>query len=458
MTDKLSIVILAAGKGTRLKLKFPKPLAPLENKTLVDYVVDAAKDLGDISLVVGHQGELLKEHFKNSNFHYVDQTEQLGTGHAVKMYFDQTKNADDYKYTMIACADTPLITDNVLKELIDEIKADDLDAIAATFNDKDPTGYGRIVRGEKGFKIVEQKDASSEELLINEVNAALYVFKTKYLKEHIYNLKSENNANEFYLTDTFFFEAKVKAKLFADKDYFLGVNDLYQLSIADRKLRNRNTKALMTSGVRFIDPFHSYVYSKNINEGTVIYPNVHIDSSSVIGRDVVIEPGCIIKNSTIEDGVTLKAYTYITDSKVAKKAKIGPMAQLRPGSEIGEGSKLGNFVEVKKSKISTNSSISHLSYVGDAEIGSDVNIGCGFITCNYDGANKHKTIIGDGSFIGSDCQMIAPIEVGKKAYVGSGSTINKSIPDGAFAIARARQDTKADMAKRFIKKKDSKSS
>lgn len=458
MIDNISIVILAAGKGTRLKLKFPKPLAPLERKTLVDYVVEATNGLGDISLVIGHQGQLLKDHFKESNFKYVNQEEQLGTGHAVKTYFDQTPSASDYKYTMIACADTPLITTEVLEELINEIKDNDLDAIAATFSDKDPAGYGRIVRGDKGFKIVEQKDANAQELLINEVNAGLYVFKTEYLKEHIYNLKSENKANEFYLTDTFAIEANVKAKLYDEKDYFLGVNDLYQLSVADRKLRNRNIRNLMVEGVRFIDPFHSYVYSKDIKEGTVIYPNVHIDSSSIIGKDVIIEPGCIIKNSVVEDGVTLKAYTYITDSKVSKKAKIGPMAQLRPGSEIGEGSKLGNFVEVKKSKIAKNSSISHLSYVGDAEIGSDVNIGCGFITCNYDGANKHKTIINDGAFIGSDCQMIAPIEVGREAYVGSGSTINKSIPDGAFAIARARQDTKENMAKRFIKKKIPKSS
>lgn len=458
MTDKISIVILAAGKGTRLKLKFPKPLAPLENRKLVDYVIDSAKELGDISLVIGHQGDMIKDHFKEQNFNYIEQKEQLGTGHAVQTYFDQSKNADNYKYTLVMCADTPLVTKEILKELINEAKQKDLDAIAATFIDKNPTGYGRIIRGDKGFKIVEQKDANESEQLIEEVNAALYVFKTDYLKKHIYGINSSNNANELYLTDTFAFDANVEAKLYDDKNAFLGINDLNQLSIADQKLRSRNAKQLMINGVRFIDPNHSYVYSSSVGEGSVLYPNVHIDSDSIIGENVTIEPGCIVKNSTIESNTILKAYTYITDSIVHSNAKVGPMAQLRPGSDIGEGSKLGNFVEIKNSKVEKNSSISHLSYVGDAEIGNNVNIGCGFITCNYDGAKKHKTIIGDGSFIGSDCQMVAPIEIGKESYIGSGSTINKNVPDGAFAIARSRQENKEGLAKRFIKKKETKSS
>lgn len=458
MTDKISIVILAAGKGTRLKLKFPKPLAPLENKKLVDYVIDAAQGLGDISLVIGHQGEMIKDHFKGKHFNYVEQKEQLGTGHAVQTYFDQTNNADEYKYTLVMCADTPLLTKDILSELLSEVKEKKLDAIAATFIDKNPKGYGRVIRGAKGFKIVEQKDASDSEQLIEEVNAALYVFKTDYLKKHIYGINSSNNANELYLTDTFSFNSNVEAKLYEDKDAFLGINDLYQLSVADRKLRKRNARLLMVYGVRFIDPSHSYVYSSKIGEGSVLYPNVHIDSESIIGENVTIEPGCIIRNSTIKSNTIIKAYTYITDSIVHANAKVGPMAQLRPGSDIGEGSKLGNFVEIKNSVVLKNSSISHLSYVGDAEIGNNVNIGCGFITCNYDGASKHKTIIGDGSFIGSDCQMVAPIEIGKESYIGSGSTINKNVPDGAFAIARSRQENKEGLAKRFIKKKEHKNS
>ncbi len=456
MSDKTSIVILAAGKGTRLKMEVPKPLAPLEDRTLVDFVIDAAKDLGDIYLVTGHQKELVEDHFQKNwsslGAKFVNQKEQLGTGHAVRTYFEQNNSANTYEYTIIACADTPLITKEVLESLTREIK-NGFDAVCASFVLKKPQGYGRIVRGEKGFKIVEQKDASIEEQSICEVNSGLYIFKTSYLKEHIFDLDTNNNSGEFYLTDTCKINKNVKALTFEDQDLFLGVNDLYQLAVAGIRLRKRNMMELLQKGVRVIDPSHTFISTTKIGVGSLLYPNVYIDSQSIIGKNVTIEPGCFIKNSTIEDGVHLKAYTYITDSIVRASAKVGPMSQLRPGSDIGEGSKLGNFVEVKKSVIAKNSSISHLSYVGDAEIGSNVNIGCGFITCNYDGANKHKTIIGDGAFIGSDCQMIAPIEIGESAYVGSGSTINQNVPSEAFAIARQRQVTKEGMAKKFIKKK-----
>lgn len=457
MADLTSIVILAAGKGTRLKMDVPKPLAPLHNKTLIDYVIDSAKDFGDLYMITGHQSDLVKEHieasWKDLDAKYVHQAEQLGTGHAVRMYFEQVNDADKYNYTIVACADTPLLTKEVFQTLIDEANKG-FDAVCASFIEDSPTGYGRIVRGDKGFSIVEEKDATDEQRTITEVNSGLYIFKTSYLKSHIFNLDSNNKGGEFYLTDTCKKEANVKPLVFEDKNLFLGINDLYQLSVADRKLRNRNMHYLLREkGVRIIDPSHSYIYSNEIEVGSVIYPNVHIDSNTKIGKNVTIEPGCIINNSVIEDGVHLKAYTYLTDSVVRKNAKVGPMSQLRPGSDIGEGSKLGNFVEVKKSTLDKNVSVSHLSYVGDAEIGKNVNIGCGFITCNYDGANKHKTIIGEGSFIGSDCQMVAPINIGKEAYVGSGSTINKNVPDGAFAIARERQVTKDGLAKKFIKKK-----
>lgn len=456
MTDSTSIVILAAGKGTRLKMDIPKPLAPLHDKKLIDYVIESAKDFGDLFMVTGHQGELVKEHIQESwkdlKANYIHQTEQLGTGHAVRMYFEQAPDADKYAYTIVACADTPLLTKDVFQTLKDEV-AKGFDAVCASFIEENPTGYGRIVRAEKGFSIVEEKDANDEQRKITEVNSGLYIFKTCYLKDHIFNLDSDNKAGEFYLTDTCKAGTNVQPLVFKDKNLFLGVNDLYQLSVAEKRYRNRVMKSLLVEGVRILDMSHSYIYTKDIGIASVIYPNVHIDSKTKIGSNVIIEPGCIINNSVVEDGVHLKAYTYLTDAIVRKDAKVGPMAQLRPGSDIGEGSKLGNFVEIKKSKLNKKVSVSHLSYVGDAEIGQNVNIGCGFITCNYDGANKHKTIIGEGSFIGSDCQMIAPVKIGKEAYIGSGSTINKDVPDGAFALARERQVTKEDMAKMFIKKK-----
>lgn len=456
MSNLTSIVILAAGKGSRLKMDVPKPLAPLHKNSLIDYVIKSAKNFGDLYLVTGHQGELVQEHMSKTwpelEVNYVNQEEQLGTGHAVRTYFEQVTTAKNYKYTIVACADTPLLTEDVFQTLNDEIEKG-FDAVCASFIEETPTGYGRIVRSNKGFTIVEEKDATDEQRKITEVNSGLYIFKTQYLNDHIFNIDSNNKGGEFYLTDTCKADANVKPLVFEDKRIFLGVNDLYQLSVADKYYRNRNMRNLLIEGVRILDMSHSYIYTEQIGVGSVIYPNVHIDVDCKIGKNVTIEPGCIINNSIIENNVHLKAYTYLTDSIVRNSAKVGPMSQLRPGSDIGEGSKLGNFVEVKKSKIAKNTSVSHLSYVGDAEIGSDVNIGCGFITCNYDGANKHKTIIGDGSFIGSDCQMVAPITIGKEAYIGSGSTVNKDVPDGAFAIARARQTNKEDMAHKFIKKK-----
>lgn len=459
MSGKIAVVILAAGKGTRLKMDLPKPLAPLHKRVLIDYVTDSLKDLGDLYYITGHQNEFVEDHinknFKNKiNYSFIHQKEQLGTGHAVRTYFENNKKSSEYEYTIVTCADTPLLTKDIFEKLLTEIKSGK-DAVCATFMTKDPFGYGRIKRFEKGFEIVEQKDASVEDAKILEVNSGLYIFKTNYLEDHIFKILSNNKAGEFYLTDTFKREANVEPLMFEDSLSFLGVNDLYQLSQAERGVIMQATKHLLSHvGVRVIDPSHTYIYSKSIGRQTVVYPNVTIDEDSKIGEMVIIEQGCIIQNSIIDDGAHIKANSYITDSHVKAGAKIGPMAHLRPGSIIGEKSKLGNFVEIKKSTIGKNTSISHLSYVGDAEIGNDVNLGCGFITCNYDGANKLKTVIGDGSFIGSDTQMIAPITIGKDCYVASGSTINKSMNDGDFAVGRARQETKAGLAKKFIKKKE----
>lgn len=457
-TKKVAVVVLAAGKGTRLKMDIPKPLAPLHQNTLVDYVIETFKDFGDITLVTGHQRELVEEHVNErfTGINYVYQKEQLGTGHAVQTYLNDFKNSRGYDYTIVTCADTPLITKETISALIEEIEKGP-NAVCATFTASNPTGYGRIIRKGTGFQIVEEKDATDEQRLVTEVNSGLYIFKTLYLMDHVFNLSDNNKSGEFYLTDTFNPEANVTPLLFEDAREFLGVNNLIQLSNADIYLRRSIARYLMLeAGVRFSNPSHTYCYSKNIGQGTHLFQNAFIDDKTVIGKNVVIEQGVTIKNSIIEDGAIIKANSYITDSKVSKGASIGPMAQLRPGSDIGEGAKIGNFVEIKKSKIGKKSAVSHLSYAGDAEIGDNVNIGCGFITCNYDGANKHKTIIGDGSFIGSDSQMIAPIEIGKECYVASGSTISKSMPDGSFAIARGRQETKEGMAKRFIRKKSDK--
>lgn len=455
MSDNISVVILAAGKGTRLNLDIPKPLAPLQNKTLLDYVIKSSHEMGQIHLITGHQEDLVKEHVdKNWNdldIKYVHQKEQLGTGHAVRTYFEGIKEANDYKYTIIACADTPLLTKEVFEQLKSQIAGKQ--GVCATFEESTPKGYGRIIRADKGFTIVEEKDATDAQRAITEVNSGLYIFETSYLKEHIFGLDDNNKSGEFYLTDTFKDGADVVPLKFEDKNFFLGVNDLLQLSVVERKLKSRIIKSLLTKGVRVIDPSHTYIYTEEVGKGSVIYPNVYIDENSKIGENVVIEMGTVVKNSIVEQNAFLKAYTYLTDAKVMVNATVGPMAQLRPGSIIGPSSKVGNFVEVKNSVLGEKVGLSHLSYVGDAQIGDRTNIGCGFVTCNYDGANKHKTIIGSDSFVGSDCQTIAPVTIGDKSYVGSGSTINQDVPDGAFAIARERQVTKEGMAKKFIKTK-----
>lgn len=468
MSDSFGCVVLAAGKGTRLKLKDPKPLVPLMGRRLVDYSIESLKKFmdansskGAVSLVIGHEKEKVQAHAEESakkfdvQVSFSIQEKQLGTAHALKCYFDQNAEAANYKYTVIMCADTPLISSEVLVELFAALKKDDLDGVAATFETLDPTGLGRIIRSEKeGFKITEHKDANEEELLIKEVNSGMYIVKTSYILEHLSNIKSENAAGEFYLTDLFQEGSKVKPCLFDDENTFLGVNDLEQLERIEVLLRRRKKIELRNAGVRFIDSRHVYIDEDvQIGEGSTLYPNATLYGNSVIGKDCVLETGVIIKNSEVQDGTTIKAYSSLEDSFVGKEAAIGPYARLRPKANIGSYSKIGNFVEIKKSNLKEGVKVSHLSYVGDAEIGEETNIGCGFITCNYDGANKHKTIIGKGCFIGSDSQMIAPVTLGDECYVASGSTINQDIPSGGFGIARGRQSTKEGMAKRFIKKK-----
>jgi bifunctional UDP-N-acetylglucosamine pyrophosphorylase/glucosamine-1-phosphate N-acetyltransferase len=332
---------------------------------------------------------------------------------------------------------------------------ENLDGVAASFIEKNPTGYGRIVRGEKGFHIVEEKDADDEIQKITEVNSGLYILKTSYVLKHLDKIDSNNKSGEFYLTDVFKGGLNVKAQCFQDGDVFLGVNTLKQLESAEKALRCRKRNELRENGVRFIDSSHCYVDSDvEIGEGTVIYPNTFITGKTVIGKNVVIELGAQISNSIIEDEAKVLAYSILDGAHLHTRASAGPFARLRPGANIGPDAKIGNFVEIKKSVLDRGVKVSHLSYIGDAYIGEETNIGCGFITCNFDGVNKHITKIGKNSFIGSDSQTIAPVEIGDGCFVASSSTITKSMPDGSFAISRGQQVTKINMAKKFLKKKE----
>lgn len=464
MADSLGIVILAAGKGTRLRTEVPKAICPIQGSTLVDRVLRNLQAFASeanlnfsASLVTGHKREQVEakvgESWPKVNFAY--QAEQKGTAHALQTYFEQIKGAWDNDYTLVVCADTPLIGEKEYLRLYKEAIDGGHDGVAAVFQTSTPKGYGRIVPGAKGFSIVEEKDASVEQRKIEVVNSGLYLLKNSHIKAHLNSIDDSNKSGEFYLTDLFKEDFDVKAVEFSDGKTFLGINNLVQLEEAAKSIQAEKIRALQMSGVRFINSSSCYIEeSVEIAPGSVIYPNVILEGKTSIGENTVVESGCVIKEGIISNNVSIFANSYIEKAKIESGAKIGPMARVRPGSEIGDGVKIGNFVETKNAKLHSKVSVSHLSYVGDAEIGENTNIGCGFITCNYDGAHKHRTTIGKNSFIGSDSQMIAPVTLGDEVFVASGSTINQDVPSGGFAIARQRQTTKEGLAKRFIKKKD----
>ena len=463
MKQDITCVILAAGKGTRLKLSTPKALLTVCGSKMVDYAVNTCSEFvnkcdlsGVVSIIVGHKKESVIEHIKlygNDQLEFIHQEQQNGTGHAVKEFCSQTKSESDY--VLIMCVDTPLVDSKIVESFYHNFKQSQADASVATFVASSPTGYGRIVKQEscRGFRIVEEQDADNEIKKITKVNSGLYLFRRDYLKNKIEALNTNNASGELYLTDLFTDDSNVKSfSVENGETIFMGVNDLKQAEEIELKIRESKVNELRENGVRFIDSSSVYIdRAVELGPASVVYPNVMITGDSKIGENVVIGMGCIIDDANIESGVILKPYTVIEGSTISKDCQVGPFARVRPGSMIGEASKIGNFVETKKCVLEKGVKVSHLSYVGDASVGKNSNIGCGFITCNYDGEKKHKTEIGEGCFIGSDSQMIAPVKLGDRCYVASGSTINKDMPDDSFAISRGRQETKEGLAKKFIK-------
>lgn len=441
--NSTDIVILAAGKGTRMGSALPKVLHKLAGLPLLGHVINAAKTVSDARqiIVTGHGAELVEETFVASGSHFVQQTEQLGTAHAVNMAVPHLR---DNSKVLILYGDVPLIKPATIEKMVTAVKGKTIGLL--TIHMENPMGYGRIVRDQAGMieSIVEQKDASEEQLLINEINTGVMALGAKELKAWLPQIDNNNAQGEYYLTDLI--------AIAAANDYLIdsiqptsateveGVNNRIQLSRLERAHQLELAEALMLSGTTLADPSRFDLRGElSAGQDNFIDVNCLFEGRVTIGSNVSIGPNCQIIDSTISDGVEIKANTVIEHAVIGKQAIIGPFARIRPGTELGNNTKVGNFVETKKAIVGDGSKINHLSYVGDAKLGCGVNVGAGTITCNYDGVNKHKTKIGDGAFIGSNSTLIAPVTIGENGFVAAGSTLTQDVSADALAVSRTKQ-------------------
>ncbi|HHW7567338.1 TPA: bifunctional UDP-N-acetylglucosamine diphosphorylase/glucosamine-1-phosphate N-acetyltransferase GlmU [Mannheimia haemolytica] len=439
---QLSVVILAAGKGTRMYSDLPKVLHPVAGKPMVKHVIDTAKQLDaqQIHLIYGHGADLLKARLSEEPVNWVFQAEQLGTGHAMQQaapFF-----ADDENIVMLY-GDAPLITKATLERLIATKPENGIALLTVEL--ENPTGYGRIIR-ENGsvVAIVEQKDANEAQLKVKEVNTGVMVASGASFKKWLKNLNNNNAQGEYYITDVIamanqegFKVQAVQATEFMEVE---GANNRLQLAALERFYQKREAEKLLLAGVTIIDPSRfdlrgTVTHGKDVQ----IDVNVILEGEIKLGNNVKIGAGCVLKNCEIGDNVEIKPYSVIEDSIVGAKSAIGPFSRLRPGAELAEETHIGNFVEIKKATIGKGSKVNHLTYVGDAEIGKECNIGAGVITCNYDGANKFKTIIGDNVFVGSDSQLIAPVTIASGSTIGAGATVTKDVAENELVISRVPQ-------------------
>lgn len=444
---------MVAGEGTRMKSSTPKVLHKAAGKPLAEWVVEAAVGATERKpiLIYGSGGTAVPDYFA-SRCKYVCQEQRLGSGHAVRTAYDLIAKSES-EYCLVMAGDMPLIRKETLEKMMKETEEGCYSALLLSAVFEDATGYGRIVRRADGSveKIVEHNDATPEERKIKEINASVYCFKTEYLLSAIMKINNNNAKGEYYLTDAIEIinaeGGKIGAMVLDDSDECMGVNDRVQLAQASAVLRRRIVEKIMRTGVTMIDPSSVYIDAEvQIGNDTVIYPGVIIEGSTKIGKNCVLYQGSRIENSEIGDGVTIQN-SVVTSSKIGNAAQIGPYAYLRPGSNVGAGCRIGDFVEIKNSKIDDGSKVSHLTYVGDSNVGKDVNIGCGVVFVNYDGAIKARTNIGDGAFIGCNTNLISPVNVGDGAYIAAGSTVTVDIPENALCIARAREVIKPDRAK-----------
>ncbi len=438
----MNIVILAAGQGKRMHSNLPKVLHPLAGKALVSHVIDTARSLSPhkLCLVYGHGGDVVRSTLDAPDLSWALQEPQLGTGHAVQQALPLLDNTGT---TLVLYGDVPLIQADTLKRLM---QAAEGGLAILTVELADPHGYGRIVRNAAGqvVRIVEQKDASAEERSIREINTGIMAMPTARLGEWLSRLSSNNAQNEYYLTDIVGMAVDaglpVRTANPAHEWEVLGVNSKVQLAELERVAQRSMAEALMEQGVRLADPARIDVRgSLQCGRDVFIDVNCVFEGNVVLDEAVEVGPNCVLKNARIGAGTRLAAFTHIEDAVVGADGMIGPFARLRPGTELAEDVHVGNFVEIKKSRIAAHSKANHLAYIGDATIGSRVNVGAGTITCNYDGANKHQTIIEDDAFIGSDTQLVAPVTVGRGATLGAGTTLTKDAPPDTLTISRARQ-------------------
>ncbi len=449
-------VILAAGKGTRMRSSRPKVLHKMAGEPLIQHVLRACVGAGAnrAYVVLGHGREEVRAELEAQalSFQEVWQKDQLGTGHAVREAAAAFEKDDET--IVIMNGDGPLVRAETIQKMIAFHREKKADLTLGVIHLEKPTGYGRVVAA-KGLikKIVEEKEASPAEKKIKLVNGGLYVVNRKFLDSFLPKLTASKKTGEIYLTDLLGLGAKQKKRLFAfeaDAEELLGVNDLKELASAGKAYRVRMATEWALKGVEIADLDSVYMEPKvEVAEGAGLEPNVHLRGNTRIGAGAKIGTGSVLVNTVIEEGVEILPNCHLEDCVVKKGAHVGPFARLRPGAEIGEAAKIGNFVEVKKSRIGKGAKANHLAYIGDAEIGDGVNLGCGFITCNYDGVNKHKTVIEENVFVGSDVQVVAPVTIAKNSYVAAGSTITRDVPSGSLAIARTKQENREGYADRI---------
>lgn len=437
------VVILAAGQGSRMKSSLPKVLHPIGGKPLAQHVIDTAVRLEAerIHLVIGHGADQVRATLRGDQLQWAVQEQQLGTGHAVAQALP---NIPDGGTVLILYGDVPLTRESTLRELLKVAEDGSLGVITVHLDN--PTGYGRIVRDgeDRVIAIVEHKDASPEQLAIQEVNTGIMAVPAELLKRWLPQLSNQNAQGEYYLTDIIAMAVQdgvaVQAVHPQWEQEVMGVNNRCQLAELERWFQREQAEALMAAGVTLADPARLDVRGELIcGQDVTIDVNVVLEGRVEIASNVKIGPNCVIRNSKIESGAEVLANCVIEDAVIGTNCYVGPFARIRPGTELADGAKVGNFVETKNAKVGKGSKINHLSYVGDAELGEDVNIGAGTITCNYDGANKYKTIIGNRAFVGSNSALVAPVELGDDATVGAGSTITKNVEPAQLAVARGQQ-------------------